>query len=184
MFGEDMCLLNLLPQPFQSITCLRCSSSTKLSILLIVFVGSFCWEKVMKRDKIHTMKWREIFKPIGEGGLGLERQSNKWTTLAKSCWRCISDSNLLYSKFLKAKYCPKGSLWAVKFRKGKPWFCKGFVEGVNLINNKVECIIDNGDRISVWNCYWIPCKDGFGRPQFNIVNPNLTIKNLWSPNKN
>lgn len=78
MFGEDMCLLILLPQPFDPIykmSALQLLNKTINSIDSLL--GSFCGEKVMKRDKIHTMKWREIFKPIGEGGLGLERQSNK-----------------------------------------------------------------------------------------------------------
>ena len=38
-----------------------------------------------------------------------------------------------------------------KFMKGNSWLWKGFVEGVNFINEKVGKIRDNGANIYVWN---------------------------------
>lgn len=39
-------------------------------------------------------------------------------SLAKTCWRLLTDDNLLCSKLVKVKYCPNKPLWKAEFRKG------------------------------------------------------------------
>ena len=46
---------------------------------------------------------------------------------------------------------------------------------------RVGWIIGNGEKISVWDHNWIPCKEGLRKPLSNISNPNITIKD-WSIN--
>ena len=97
---------------------------------------------------------------------------NNLAILAKTCWRCLDDDNLLCSKTLKEKYRPRSDLWEAKFWKGDSWFWRGFVEGVGFIYDRVGWIIGNGKKISIWNHNWIPSKEGLRKPLSNITNLN------------
>lgn len=86
---------------------------------------------------MHTLKWKEFCKPIVDGGLKIrDAISNNLALLGKTCWRRLDD-NLLCSKILKAKYCPKSNLWEAKYIKGNAWFWRGFVDGVSFIYDRV-----------------------------------------------
>eukprot|EP00268_Persea_americana_P066256 TRINITY_DN8973_c0_g1_i2.p1 TRINITY_DN8973_c0_g1~~TRINITY_DN8973_c0_g1_i2.p1 ORF type:complete len:174 (+),score=14.40 TRINITY_DN8973_c0_g1_i2:967-1488(+) len=67
--------------------------------------------------------------------------------------------------------------------KGNSWLWKGFVEGVNFINEKVGEIFSNGENISVWNCKWIPYKNGLRKPYSSMINLGLKVKDLWTAYK-
>ena len=62
--------------------------------------------------------------------------------------------------------------------KGNSWLWKGFVEGVNFINEKVGKIIGNGENISVWNCKWIPYKNRLRKPYSSMISLGLKVKDL------
>ena len=44
-------------------------------------------------------------------------------------------------------------------------------------------MIGNGEKIFVWQCRWIPCKNGFREPLSNITDSNLTVSDLWDVDK-
>lgn len=72
----------------------------------------FWWGEQEDKKKFHTIKLEEICKPIFEEGLGIQdSNSNDLALLAKTCLRLLSNENILCSKVLKAKYCPRKSLW-------------------------------------------------------------------------
>lgn len=115
----------------------------------------------MRETKKKKKSERVFCKPIVDGGLGIrDAKSNNLALLGKTCWRHLRDDNLLCSKILKAKYCPKSNLWEAKYRKGNSWFWRGFVEWVSFIYDRVGWIVGNGEKISVWDHSWIPCKKG------------------------
>ena len=125
----------------------------------------------------------EVCKPINEGGLGIRHaKSKKLSLLAKICWRCLKSNDLLCPRILKAKYCPNKSLWEAIYWNCNFWFWKGFVEGVNFIEERAGWIIGTGENINAWNCKWIPCKDGLSKPFSNMVNrkpfSNMVNRNL------
>lgn len=77
---------------------------------------SFCWGDGEGKKKLDTLKWKDICNPIVDGGVEIrDTKSNNLTLLAKICWHCLNDDNLLCSKTLKEKYCPKFDSWEAKF---------------------------------------------------------------------
>lgn len=112
----------------------------------------FWWGDGEGKKKMHNLKWKEFCKTIVDGGLGIrDAKSNNLALLGNTCWCLLRDDNLLCSKILEAKYCPKSNLWEAKYRKGNSWFWRGFVEGVSFIYDIVGWIIGNGEKISVWD---------------------------------
>ena len=102
--------------------------------------------------------------------------------LAKTCWRCLSNENLLSSIVLKAKYCVNKSLWDAEFRKGNYWFWKCFVEVTNFTCERVGWIIGNGNNIWVGDCDWIPYTQGLRKLLSRVSIPTLKVKDLWNNN--
>ena len=102
------------------------------------------------------------------------------------CWGCAQNllempdpwESSFAQKFSRLNIVPK--VTDAKFRKCNSWFWKGFILEVNLIHERVEWIVGNAGNISIWECNWIPCKQGLRKPFSSVVNPNLTVKDLWN----
>ena len=66
---------------------------------------------------MHLIKWKELCRPIEDGGLGIrEFDSNNKVLPAKACWNYLNKPDLLCAKILKAKYCTNKDIWEASSR--------------------------------------------------------------------
>lgn len=65
---------------------------------------------------------------------------------------------------------------------------KGFIEGVEFINDRVVWIIGNRESINEWRCNWVlhkkKKKNGMRKPFSSIINPDRKVKDfgMWKIN--
>lgn len=60
---------------------------------------------------------------------------------------------------------------------------KGFTIALKFIKSNISWTIRNGEKITVWDCNWILCREGICKPLFSIIHPNVSVKELWNLNK-
>lgn len=91
----------------------------RTSEILDKLYRDFWWEYGEEKKNIQTINQSDICKPMGEAGLGTrESQKNNMALLAKTCWRCLVQDDLLCSKILKTGYQPNKSLWEATSKRG------------------------------------------------------------------
>ena len=89
----------------------------------------FWWGGPEDKKNVHTIRWKEICKPIECGGLRIrESDNNNKALLARTCWKYLSNPDLLCTQILKAKYCLNKSLWEAGMKKGGPCFGRGLLK--------------------------------------------------------
>lgn len=75
------------------------------------------------------MAWGKMTKAKEAGGLGFkDLEAFNQALLAKHVWRLITKPNLLMSKVLKSKYCPKTDIFQVTTKPRDSWFWKSWNE--------------------------------------------------------
>ena len=71
----------------------------------------FWWGDREGKKNVHTISRKEIRRPTECGRLGIrELDSNNKVLLAQTCWKYLSNPDLLCTQILKGKYCPNKSL--------------------------------------------------------------------------
>ena len=78
-------------------------------------------------------------------------------------------------KFLKLSIAPNPTYGRQSLEKATRGF-RGFVEGVYFIYDKVGWIINNGEKISVWEHNWVPCEEGLRKPSPTLPTRILKLK--------
>lgn len=58
-----------------------------------------------------------------------------------------------------------------------------FTIALKFIQANVSWIIGNGEKILIWNCNWVPCKDGLRKLISPISKTNASLKELWGSNR-
>lgn len=67
---------------------------------------SFLWGSSELARKVHWMGWEKVTQPKVEGGLGLQSAKGRnLVMLTKLNWRFHTESESLWARVLKAKYC-------------------------------------------------------------------------------
>lgn len=68
--------------------------------------GNFLWGTSEQAKKVHWVGWDKITRPKAEGGLGLQSAKGRnIALLSKLNWRFHTESESLWAKVLKNKYC-------------------------------------------------------------------------------
>lgn len=84
-------------------------------------VVKFLWGKG-DGSGIPWMKWANLCKPMGQGGMGLrDLGCFNQALLAKVAWRLFSNPESLLARVLMGKYCKEGDFFMAKARSGCSW---------------------------------------------------------------
>ncbi|XP_060170402.1 uncharacterized protein LOC132601318 [Lycium barbarum] len=75
-----------------------------------MYFSNFFWGEKDTKKKHHWSSWKNLSFPYSEGGVGFKKLKDYCNTFAaKRWWRLRTEDNL-WTKFLKAKYCPRSNL--------------------------------------------------------------------------
>lgn len=104
---------------------------------------------------------------------------NNLALLAKMCWRYLQDDDLVCLKFLnpgitQKKKKPFGNELG---RKETPGFGED-LQSPSFIKSNINWPVGNGENVTIWDCNWIPCKQGLRKPFSPMVLPTLSVKEL------
>ena len=90
--------------------------------------------------------------------------------LAKQYWRICSNTNLLLTKTLKAKYSPQQDLHLHKPKKHSSWIWKSIMEPPNPILTQGTWKVGRGHDIPINHPMWFHSRQGAS----TIINPQVT----------
>jgi len=119
-------------------------------------IRRFLWGGTASTRKIHLAHWNIITKPRDMGGLGIRsmRQLNS-AQLAKLGWRVITESESLWSRVLRTKYCKgRASLEAFSVKPTDSLIWRGIVEQVEVLRKGLGIAVGDGRNTQFWTHKW------------------------------
>lgn len=105
---------------------------------------------------ISWMRWSNLCKPLGQGGLGL-RDLNCFNQalLAKVAWRLFVNKDSLMSRVMLGRYCKHEGILTVKPMSGCSWGWRSILWGRDLLIKGLKWEVGNGQHIRVFMDEWI-----------------------------
>ncbi|KAH1072683.1 hypothetical protein J1N35_025011 [Gossypium stocksii] len=123
--------------------------------------------------------------PKCDGGMGFKNMFlfNK-ALLAKQAWRILSQPKCLLAKVLKARYYPSSDLLLAKIGSYLSFTWRSIYNAWELLVEGLVWRVGSGDRINIWNDYWLPGKES-NRISVQKILPNWsTVNQLIKPDSN
>lgn len=104
-FGGRVCMikavLSSLPLFFLSFFKMPAGVLDKCNSIL----RRFLWGGTDEQRKVAWVRWNDVCKPIGDGGLGVrDWKTFNWALLGKWRWRLLRETDSLWGRILKVKY--------------------------------------------------------------------------------
>lgn len=76
--------------------------------------------------------------------------------LAKQSWRILDHPNCLFSSFFPSKFCHSTPFLEVKPSASSSEAWRSILHGKDVLVKGIRWQIGSGDKISIWNDYWLP----------------------------
>lgn len=107
--------------------------------------------------KIHWVGWKEVCKPLEQGGLGIRSlEASNRTFLNKWLWRFGVHREATWRKVVSARYVEERFEWASRSPRGTTghgvW--KGICKGLGSFFRYARFLVNNGKRVRFWHDPW------------------------------
>ncbi|XP_058767209.1 uncharacterized protein LOC131640851 [Vicia villosa] len=131
------------------------------------FLSNFLWKGNVNKRSIHWVKWENVCKPKGKGGLRIRDVGDmNRSLLLKWKWRSLKEDKAIWSRFLLFRYQnPKFKVLAssgeVLNRDDSSWWrdiiLNDFKEedSVEGFKDWVKCELKRGNNILFWHSCWL-----------------------------
>uniref|UniRef100_A0A0A9CKU8 Reverse transcriptase zinc-binding domain-containing protein n=1 Tax=Arundo donax TaxID=35708 RepID=A0A0A9CKU8_ARUDO len=121
------------------------------------YILNYWWGSSIGNHKIHWLKWSNLTRLKGTGGMGFRDLSLfNQALLGKQAWRLVTTPESLCSRVIKGKYFPQGNLLSTTRRKNSSVTWKAILHGREVLQKGIIKRIGDGSSIDVWNDKWIP----------------------------
>ena len=139
-------------------------------------INAFWWGHDPGRKKLHMTNWDTITKTKTQGGLGIKKfgPMNK-ALITKQYWCIKNNPNLLFSKTLKAKYCPNEDLHSHKPNQKASWIWRNIMGQNNPNLCQAAWRVGRGYNIPISHPDWFKIKPN--APQ-SLQNQLTTVADL------
>ncbi|XP_075665344.1 uncharacterized protein LOC142635008 [Castanea sativa] len=137
----------------------------------------FLWGSTAEKKKLHLVGLNKVANPIDMRGLGIfEMKARNSAILAKLCWRIASSPDLPLAQMLTNKYLTPARLRGETRNQAASCVWKACKEGGIVFNKGLKWSIANGDKVCVWDDFWLP----FGPLRNQIKGPLVDRENRLS----
>ena len=125
-------------------------------------LASFLWKGPTLSRGGHKVSWKQVCKPLTEGGLGVKslRDWNKAATM-KHVWEILTRTKCLWVDWIKTHLLKGRSIWQVRMPANPSWTWRKILQVREHYRNLFTVKIGNGESTSLWFDYWM---DGSQRP--------------------
>ncbi|KAF7124249.1 hypothetical protein RHSIM_Rhsim12G0080100 [Rhododendron simsii] len=156
-------------------------------------LSNFFWSGASNKKSYHWKKWDSLFLSKSNGGLGVkDLQLFNQALLAKQSWRILDQPTCLFSSFFLSKYCHSTPFLESKAPSSCSWTWKSILYGKDALIKGIRWQVGNGDKISIWNDFWLPSHIPFALKDYLSDNVplssflslrNATVDKLLLPEK-
>lgn len=114
------------------------------------------WGSTDEQQQMHLVAWDTLTKDKAMGGLGIRAMRQAYAAfLTKLGWRLIAESDSLWSRVVRDKYCEgRCELDMFKHKPGASSAWGGIVDNVDILRQGVSMVVGNGKRTLFWHHKW------------------------------
>uniref|UniRef100_A0A453ND11 Reverse transcriptase zinc-binding domain-containing protein n=1 Tax=Aegilops tauschii subsp. strangulata TaxID=200361 RepID=A0A453ND11_AEGTS len=117
-------------------------------------LSRFFWAGENNKQKYHMVKWSEIYKPKGQGGLGvISSKRVNIALLSKWLWRIQADEGGLWLEIIQAKYL-RGQPLAFAPRFGGSQFWQSVIRLMSVLRIRTSIKVGTGSGTLFWLDRW------------------------------
>ena len=120
-------------------------------------IRRFWWGQREERRKIHWVRWKELCKPKGEGGIGFKDLAlYNDVFLAKQAWRLLQNRNSLLYRVFKPKFFPHGTILEAPQSQIGSYAWRNILKGRDVLIEGLRWRVGDGACIKFWTDPWLP----------------------------
>ncbi|KAJ4788737.1 RNA-directed DNA polymerase (reverse transcriptase)-related family protein [Rhynchospora pubera] len=144
-------VLMALPVYYMSMECVPKIIIKQMDSLL----ARFFWGKPAEGRYMAPLAWKNICKPVDEGGLGI-RDLNIFgeALFMKLVWETISDENKMWVQICKSKYCPQVGFWNAKVGSHSSKMWRNIIQRRDFFKNQVKWYIGDASGVKAIGQPW------------------------------
>ncbi|KAJ4820428.1 RNA-directed DNA polymerase (reverse transcriptase)-related family protein [Rhynchospora pubera] len=167
-------VLMSIPVYHMSIECLPKRIIKEINSLM----AKFFWGKTGQSRYMALVAWKNICKPIEDGGLAVRDLNNFGEALlSKLVWSVISEEDRLWVQVCKAKYCPKIGIWKAKNHSNSSQLWKQVIRLRDTFKHAVFWKLGDGSKAKARDQPWFQGWDS--QPDSLIVHTSLHVADLF-----
>ena len=121
-------------------------------------IRDFLWKGHVQGHGGAKVAWRNVAKPLSEGGLGIKRLS-EWNTAAitKLMWQLLQPrTTSVWAIWVKANLLKGRSFWDVPVPQDCSWTWRKVLSLRNQFRPYFRSVLGNGREVFLWFDYWLP----------------------------
>ena len=149
-------------------------------------IRRFWWGQRGDRRKIHWVRWEELCKPKGEGGIGFKGLALfNDALLVKQAWRLLQNKNSLLYRVFKPRCFPNGTILEAPQSQTGSYAWRSLLKGRDVLMEGLRWRVGDGVSINVWRDLWLPSEFlPFVPSQAPSGLENMRVLNLIKPGTN
>ncbi|XP_074271199.1 putative mitochondrial protein AtMg00310 [Silene latifolia] len=98
-----------------------------------------------------------MVKPKTDGGLEFrDFRLFNLALLGKKAWRLITNPDSLWSRLMKARYCPEGEFMTASIGHNPSYTWRSIFEARSVLEQGLRRRIGDGNEMKVWGHAWVP----------------------------
>ncbi|XP_013632788.1 PREDICTED: uncharacterized mitochondrial protein AtMg00310-like [Brassica oleracea var. oleracea] len=147
-------------------------------------IAQFWWSLNLPKRDIHWVKWENLSKPRGDGGIGFKMiHKFNLALLGKQLWRLVQYPDSLVARVLKGKYfrCSTPLRLNKADRHSYGWTSIMVAKPLMMLGIRQK--VHSGNEIRAWEDHWkptIPARPV--RPLAPVVHPMTSVRDLMTCN--
>lgn len=120
-------------------------------------ISNFWWGSREGERKIHWVKWDNLSRCKGQGGLGFrDLDIFSKALLAKQGGKVVYGEQSLFRQIFKGRYFPRASFWQAKVGSQSLWAWKSIAWAKDLIHKGWRWQIRSSEEVPIWEDPWLP----------------------------
>ncbi|KAG7579708.1 Reverse transcriptase domain [Arabidopsis thaliana x Arabidopsis arenosa] len=152
--------------------------------------SAFLWSGPDLKPKKAKVAWRDICKPIKEGGLGLRLLSETNTvSILKLIWRLVSAGDSLWVNWVRKNLIRNGNFWSIRGNTSSgSWMWRKILKYRDKARPLHKMEVKSGYDTSFWHDVWCPlgCLYGILGPRGSIdlgIAPQSSVANALATHR-